>query len=477
MSIQFTSMQINLVINQFNRFTADAKKTLWLGLPIIIAHLLQMSMVFVDTIMVGNVSSQNLAALALATAIYSPVFLLMLGVFLALGSIISQLYGAGKTEEIMKNMVQGFWLSQLLAFISILALLNLGAVLHLMNYDPELIQIAEGYLSAICWGMPPLYAYLVLRMFAEGLSMTRPSMFIAFVGLLTNMMGNYTLIFGHFGFPALGAVGAGYATSLVHITMFAAILLFFLKASIFQKYRDLFYFSKPIWVYLRKILVIGIPNGLSIAFEVGLFSAVALFMGTFGVVAIASHQIAINIASVTFMVPMGLSNAITIRVGQEIGKQNYSNARFSGYSGVILCIMVMAVAASLFIFIPELLIGLYTKEEQVMNLAVQLLFMAAIFQLSDGMQVGAIGALRGLNDTRVPLAVNILAYWGIGLPLAYGAGVYLNYGPTAMWGGLIAGLSVAAVLHSWRFRILTQRLVLTKSYSVSVSGSLAQTTH
>ena len=450
--------QYNLY-SRLKRFSHESSLTLKLGLPVIIAHLLQTMMQFVDTIMAGHVSSHDLAGLAIATALYHPVFLLMLGILISLGSIIAQLFGAEKQQEIVTNVIQGLWLSQALAFISILILANLEPVLYWMDYEPEVIRVTSGYLKALCWGMPPVYAFLVLRMFSEGMSITRPTMYISLIGLGANIISNYALMFGHFGFPALGAVGAGWTTSMVHWVMFFVMLAFCLKASMFESYRKFIAFSRPSWLYLREILSIGIPNGFGIAAEVGLFAVVSLLMGTFGVTAIAGHQVAINIASVTFMLPMGLSIAISIRVGQAKGRGDYVATRYIGYAGIILSVLIMAVTATVFVNFPEMIVALYSDDPDVRSLAVQLLYMAAIFQLSDGMQVGALGALRGLKDTRVPFVTNVVSYWGVGLPTAYLIGVYYNFGPVGMWVGLIVGLSIAAVLHSWRFRTLTRRLL------------------
>ena len=447
--------------SQLTKFIHESSLTLKLGLPVIIAQLLQTLMQFVDTVMAGHVSSKDLAGLAIATALYHPVFLLMLGILIALGSIVAQLFGAGKPADIVTNVIQGLWLSLVLALVSILILANPEPVLYLMGYEAKVIQVAGDYLRALCWGMPAVYAYLVLRMFNEGLSITRPNMYFSLVGLGINIVGNYALMFGHFGFPAFGAVGAGWTTSMVHWVMFIVMLIFCLKGSLFESYRRVLSFSGPDWLYLREILRVGLPSGFSLAAEVGMFAMVSLLMGTFGVTAIAGHQIAINVASLTFMVPMGLSIAITIRVGQAKGRDNCREARYVGYAGILLCILVMAVTATIFILVPEMIVGLYTDDVHVRTLAAQLLYMAAIFQLSDGMQVGAMGALRGLKDTRIPFVANSIAYWVFGLPLAYLVGVNFNVGPIGMWVGLIAGLSIAAVFHSLRFRILTNRLLST----------------
>ena len=469
-------MQYNLY-SRLKRFSYESSLTLKLGLPVIIAHLLQILMQFVDTIMAGHVSSHDLAGLAIATALYHPVFLLMLGILITLGPIIAQLFGAEKQQEIVTNVIQGLWLSQVFAFLSILILANLEPVLYWMGYEAEVIRIASHYLKALCWGMPFVYAFNVLRMFSEGLSITRPTMYISVIGLGVNIVSNYALMFGYFGFPAMGAVGAGWATSMVYLVMFCAMLAFCLKALIFENYRRFIVFRKPSWLYLREILRIGIPNGFGMAAEVGLFATISLLMGTFGVTAIAGHQIAINIASVTFMLPMGLSIIISIRVGQAKGRSDYTATRYSGYAGIILCVLIMAITATVFVNFPEMIVALYSDDPDVSTLAVQLLYMAAVFQLSDGMQVGALGALRGLKDTRVPFITNLVAYWGIGLPIAYLVGVYFYFGPVGMWVGLIVGLSIAAVLHSWRFQILTRRLLKHQDREKSIDNEVLQMLH
>ena len=466
-----------LLFSNLKRFGYESLQTLKLGTPVIIAQLLQVMMQFVDTVMAGHISSNDLAGLAIATALYHPVFLLMLGILFAVRAIISQLYGGGNSSEITANVIQGLWLSQALALISICILVYPEPVLNLMGYESEVIRVAGEYLRALCWGMPAVYAYIVLRTFNEGLSYTRPNMYISLLGLGINIIGNYTLMFGHFGFPALGAVGAGWSTSLVHWVMFAVLLVYCLKSTLFKSYRNYVSFKRPAWLYLREILRIGIPNGFSLTAEVGMFAMVSLMIGTFGATAMSGHQIAINIASVTFMVPLGLSIAISIRVGQAKGRGNSRDARYIGFAGIFLCIIVMAVTASIFILVPENIVGFYTYEENVRTLAVQLLYMAAIFQLSDGMQVGALGALRGLKDTRVPFLANVLAYCGMGLPMAYLLGFHFHFGPVGMWVGLIAGLSIAGVMHCWRFQILTRRLLNLPYLEKSADDQITKLAH
>ena len=316
-------IEIPLYLN-LKRFGYESLQNLKLGIPVIMAQLLQVMMQFVDIVMAGLISSNDLAGLAMATALFHPVFLLMLGILFAVREIILHLSGAGNYLEVTANVIQCLWLSLALAMISICIFVYPESILNLMGYATELIRVAGEYLRAMCWGIPAVYAYIVLRTFNGGLSLTQPNMYISLLGLGINMMGNYTLMYGHFGFPALGAVGAAWSTSLMYWVMLVVILAYCLKSTLFKSYRDYLYFQKPKWIYLREILRIGIPNGFSLTAEVGLFAIVSLMIGTFGATAMSGHQIAINIASVAYMVPLGLSVAISIRVGKAKGSQNYT---------------------------------------------------------------------------------------------------------------------------------------------------------
>jgi len=451
-------MKLNKLSFKLKKFFHESLIILKLGYPLIISQLLMVLMEFFDSIMAGNVSPIELAGLAIALAIYHPLFLLVLGILIPLSAIISQLFGAENSEEIVNNVIQGLWISQIFALLSILFLSNTHHFLYSFGYEEEVIGIAIDYLKALCWGIPAIYAFLVLRMFTEGLSVTRPTMYFSLIGLGFKVILNYVLVFGKFDSPALGTEGAGWATSISNWIMLILFITFCAKSQLFFKYRKLLVFRRPTWLYLREILRIGMPHGFGVAAETGLFTAVSLMMGIFGVTAIAGHQIAINIASLTFMVPMGLSIAISIRVGMAKGKSNYKEAQYIGRVGVLLCILLMSLAALVFILVPGTIIKFYTDDLNVKNQAISLLFMAAIFQISDGMQVGALGALRGLKDTKIPFITNVFSYWGIGLPFAYIFGIHYKIGPEGMWLGLIIGLTIAAVLHSLRFNILTRRL-------------------
>jgi multidrug resistance protein, MATE family len=434
-----------------HRVIQEAGTTLKIGFPIILAQLLQMSMNFVDTVMAGRLSALDLAAVAIGSSILLPFFVFGLGTVMAVNPIVAQNYGSRKFNQIGANARQTLWLSQLVALPFFFIIRNLEPVMTGIGVTDEVILLADGYLRAISWGIFPGLAYGALRYFNEGLSVTRPGMYVALIGTIANIPLNYVLMYGKLGFPQLGAVGTGYASAVVYMIMFCAIFLFTYNFKPYHRFEIFARFRLPEKKYLKELFSIGAPIGVSATMEVSMFAIVSLLMGALGTIAVAGHQIAINFAAMTFMVPFGLSMAITARVGQAIGKGQVSQARFKGFVGVGLCTIFMSFTAILMILFPELIVSIYTNDAEVAEMAVSLLFMAAIFQISDGLQVGGFGALRGLKDTRKPMYVNIFAYVIVGLSLAWYLGIYIEKGPVGLWTGLIVGLTIAGILHNIRF--------------------------
>lgn len=434
----------------------EAGVTLRIGLPVIAAQLLQMSMNFVDTVMAGNLSAEDLAAVAVGGAVYFPFIMLAAGILMALTPIVAQLVGARRLEEIGANARQGLWLSLLLSVPLFFVIRNLGFVMELLDVTPSLIPVALGYVKAFSWGVFPLCGYMALRYFNEGMSVTRPSMYIAGLGVLINIPGNWVLMYGQLGFPAMGATGCGYASAIVSLVMFAAMLAFTVTHPPYRRFHIFTGLRRPQWNYIREIVRVGVPIGLSSTMEVTMFAVVSLLMGSLSAVAVAGHQVAINFSAMTFMVPFGLATAITTRVGNAAGKRTLEEARRRGFTGIALATLFMSGTAALMFTLPGLIVSMYTSDPGVREVAVGLLYMAAIFQISDGLQVSGYGALRGLKDTRVPMYVNLVAYWIVGLPLGYWLGIERGMGPQGLWIGLIAGLTVAAVLHNTRFYLLTR---------------------
>jgi MATE family multidrug resistance protein len=443
--------------NSYSEIKKEGLKLMALGSPIIATQLLRMGLNFTDTVMAGNLSALDLAAVAIGNAIYLPLGIFSMATLIAVNPMVSQLLGARKFEEIGKSARQMFWLILILAIPTFFLIRNLDIVMHLVGVTPEIIPIADGYLKAISWGILPLLAYAGVRYFSEGLSVTKPAMYIAAVSLVLNVGANYVLMYGKLGFPQLGAIGTGYATSIINL--FGAIVFISFTASFkpFKRFNIFARTSGPEWKYIGELIRVGVPNGISSTMEVLLFATVSLLMGTLSVKAAAAHQIAINVAATMFMIPFGLSIAISQRVGFSIGQGSMEKARFRGFIGIAVCAGLMTLTAMLLFLAPEFIISIYTDDIEVAGVAVSLLFMAAVFQISDGLQVGSFGALRGLKDTRIPMIVNFISYWVIGFPAGYMLGISLGYGPEGLWIGLICGLTVAAFLHNYRFNKLTKR--------------------
>ncbi len=429
----------------------EVSTLLKIGTPVIFAQLLQMSMSFVDTVMAGRLSPEDLAAVAVGSSILMPFVVLCLGCMMAVTPIVAQNMGGRELHRIGKNARQVLWLSQMLALPSFFVLRNLDGAFLLIGVTEDIIPIASGYLKAISWGIFPAYAYGALRYFNEGLSVTRPAMFVALIGTLINIPANYVLMFGKLGFPQLGAVGTGYASAIVFTVMFIGMFWFTYSHKPYHRFEIFSRIRLPEKKYLKELLQIGVPIGISSTMEVTMFAVVSLLVSTISTVAIAGHQVAINFAAMMFMIPFGLSVAISARVGNSIGRKRPDEARFRGYVGVGVSCCIMTVTATIIFLFPEQIATIYTDDLPVIEVAVQLLFMAAVFQISDGLQVSGFGALRGLKDTKIPMYVNLVAYWLLGIPFAWYMGFVAGYGAPGLWMGLIAGLTVAGVLHNIRF--------------------------
>lgn len=449
-------MNVSKSSHQFNT-RQEIATLLKIGSPVIIAQLLQMSTSFVDTIMAGRLSPEDLAGVAVGSSLFMPLMVLSLGCMMAVTPIVAQNIGGRNFSLIGKNARQVLWLSQLLAIPSFFILRNLDMAFGLIGVTDEVAVIASGYLKAISWGIFPAYAFGALRYFNDGLSVTRPTMFVAFVGAIANIPVNYTLMFGKLGLPKLGAMGAGYGSAIVFFIMFSGLFLFTYTHKPYKRFEIFSRVRLPEKKYLSELLSIGVPIGISSAMEVTIFAAVSLLASTISTYAVAAHQVAINFASLMFMIPFGLSVAISARVGNAVGKQRMDEARARGYTGIGVSSALMVCTAAVMFLFPNTIVSIYTTDQAVADLAVQLIFMAAIFQLSDGLQVSAYGALKGLKDTKIPMLVNLVAYWILGFPIAYYIGIVLGYGAPGLWIGLIVGLTIAGILHNIRFYQLTTR--------------------
>lgn len=435
---------------------SEGRKLLRLAGPLIAAQIASIASNFVDAVMAGRLGAEALGSVAVGASVWMTVALTITGVLMALPPLVAQHRGAGELGRIAPTTWQSFWIAMALAGAGMVLLRSIRPLLTLIDVDAALVPLILGYLNAFSWGLPGLCGYLVLRLMSEGLALTRPAMYFGLLGVVINIAGNYALMFGHWGFPALGVIGCGYSTAIVVWIQFLGLALYVAARA---HYRELDLFARvtrPDPRQIAELLRVGLPIGGAHFIESSLFSSVALLLSSLGALAVAAHQIAINFAAITFMIPLGLSMAITVRVGYALGRGDSAGVRTAGTIGMGIALALQMVSASVMLLFPSVIAGLYTDDREVLEAAVELLFLAALFQLSDGLQVSAAGALRGLRDTRVPMLITVLAYWVIGLPLGWTLGFGAGFGARGMWTGLIAGLTVAAVLLSRRFLRLSR---------------------
>ncbi len=428
--------------------------------PIIAAQITQSAMGFVDTIMSGRVSAVDLAAVAMGSSIWHPVFLFMLGVLMAVTPSVAHLHGAGRTSDIGHHVRQALLLGLAMGLLLILPLRCAEPLLLWLQVDPAAVPVTLAYLNGVSWGMPAIAGYFVLRHFSEALSYTRPSMLIGFVGLAFNLLANYMLIYGKFGLPALGGAGCGWATALTMWVMFLCMALTVQRGRVYGAAGVFAAWPRPERRELLQIVRLGLPIGCALFVETSIFAVIALLLGALGADTVAAHQICLSFATFIFMIPMSISSAIAVRVGHSLGESNFRNARRAAYTGIALTASLAIISATLCYLFPGPVAALYTENAAVAEMAAGLLMLGALFQVSDAIQVSTAGALRGYKDTKVPMILLIFAYWGVGFPLGYTLGLTGLWGEplgaAGFWIGLIAGLSVAAVLLSLRLRVISR---------------------
>jgi len=441
------------------RSVVEAKGILRLAGPLVANNLALAGMSFADTVMAGRLGTIDLAAVAVGGSAWMIVFLFGLGMLMAVSPVVAHAYGAGRWEDAGVSLRQALWLSQALAAIAFVVLLGAGPLLLLIGVDPQVVPLTSGYLFAISFGLPGVFAFLAMRFMSEGVGWTRPIMYAAAVGLVVNVFGNWVLMYGNLGFPRLGAVGCGMASAIAMWCMFATMLIYLLRSPRYDRYALWVRLEGPRWPVQREIMGLGLPIAASVEAEAGLFAGTALIMATLGATQVAGHQIAINYAATMFMVPLAFHSATTIRVGQALGRGEARQARRAGWTGIAMCGLFMLASAFVLFLFRERIASFYTSDPELLPLATALLTMAMVFQVSDGLQVGAAGALRGFKDTRIPMLMNVGSYWLLAFPMAWYAGVHARLGPVAVWVALITGLTVTALLLNARFLRLSNRRV------------------
>jgi MATE family multidrug resistance protein len=429
----------------------EVRRTLQLAIPVVLTQLGGIAMGIADTIMVGRLGPEPLSAVALGNSLSFTVLVVCMGAMLALDPMVSQAFGAGRHADCGKAMDHGFVLSTLLALPTMLLLGMALPILKLLRQSDELASMAASYIYGILPGVLPFLLFSVMRQFLQGVARPRPAMTIVILANVLNIFANWILIYGNLGAPALGATGAAWATTLVRSIMCIGLLFWMLRQADLQVFAFRLW-PRPIEVpLLARMARLGFPVGLQFGLEVGVFASASVMMGWLGTLQLAGHQTALNICSTSFMIPMGFSSTAAVRVGHALGRDDVPGARRAAFLAYGLGCIFMATAALSFFFAPEIFVGVYTDDPELMEMGVALLTIGAIFQMSDGTQTIAIGALRGAADTRASMFVAFVAYWLVGLPLGWALAFPGGMGASGLWWGLTAGLTLVAITLGLRF--------------------------
>ncbi len=446
---------------------AELRATFTLAWPLVIAQVAQNALQATDVIMMGWLGPEALAAGTLANSFMMPLFLFGVGVVGAVAPLTAQARGARDIKAIRRVVRQGFWAAIVLAAILIPVVLQFGTVYRALGQDPALVARAEEYIQIAVLLLAPAMGVIVLRSLLSSFEGTRIILLITVGGVIFNAIGNYLLMFGHLGLPRLELRGAAIATVLTNIFMLAVMLTYVLRHRRFRRFHILLRFWKPDWARFREIFRIGTPIGLTVLAEVSLFAAAAILMGRLGTDELAAHAVALQCASLAFMVPLGLGIAATVRVGIAYGRRDAEGIRKAGWTSFMLGTAFMTVSALTFILLGPTIVSVFLdpllpENQTALALAATYLVIAGLFQLVDGAQVVAAHALRGLSDTKIPMLMAIFGYWMVGMPVAYVMGFVFDMRGVGIWLGLAAGLAFVAALLVGRFA-MRERLGLLRA--------------
>lgn len=415
--------------------------------PILITQISMYSMNLIDTVMSGRAGTEDLAGVAIGSSLWMPVSVGLIGILLAVTPIVAQLLGSQQKTEIRETVNQALYISIALSvLIIVIGTFLLNPILHAMKLDPAVEHIARHYLIALAFGIMPLFATNVIRNFFDAHGLTRVTMIIMLMALPFNFLLNYMLIFGKFGMPRLGGIGAGYATTITYWILLGISIFMAFKVNLTRQYRLFIQWSYPSIRAWKEQLSIGVPIGLSIFFETSIFSGVTLMMGIlFDTVTIAGHQAAMSFTSMIFMLPLSISMALTIVVGFSVGGKRLDTAREYTRFGVIAAIGILSVSSIFLYIFRESIAMLYSDEPHVIALTMQFLIFGIFYQLSDAIQASLQGVLRGYKDVKIPFITALISYWGVGFPAGYLLSAHTKLGPYGFWIGITIGLSCAAI--------------------------------
>ena len=429
----------------------DLRDLARLALPVTLVQIGMMAMGAVDTVMVGRVTPTDLAAVAIGNLYFFGVAVFGMGVLFALDPVISQAEGARDANAVARGVQRGGLLALVLTTLASVSLLPAGPILGALRQPPEVVPVAAAYAWASILGVYPFYGFVVLRQSLQAMGKIRPLLWTVAAANVVNILLNWILIYRNMGAPELGAVGSGWATSLSRWFMMLMLILAgwpLLRPSL-RPFRPEAMALQP----LARLLRVGAPIGAQQSLEFGVFGAAGLLIGLMGTIPVASHQVALQLAALTFMVPVGVAQATSVLVGQAVGRADPPAARRAAGAGLLVGAAFMSVTAALFLLFPEPLAAVFSVDRPVIATAATLLPIAGVFQIFDGLQVVAAGALRGVADTRVPMILNFVGFWLVGLPICVVLGIVFDRGPAGVWWGLAIGIGIVATLLLCRVRI------------------------
>lgn len=432
-------------------------KTLKIAYPVMLSQIGHILVGIIDSLMVGQLGPEPLAASSFANSVFSVFLMFGIGLSFGITPLVAQADGKQDEGTITRVLRQGIILCIVAGLVLFLGLWLVYYALPYLGQTEQVVTLGEPYYLIIAGSIIPLIIFQSFKQFAEGLSVTKQMMFITIGANLLNVAFNYVLIFGHLGFPELGLNGAGWATLISRIFMMMAACWFVFKGRPFTRFRDGFKLLKAKAGYFKPMLQIGIPAGTQFLFEVGAFSMAAVMMGWLGDKELAAHQIAIGLVALSYMAATGISAASTVRIGNLIGRSDGTNLFRTGNANFALSLFVMSACAVIFVLIHDIVPGFYIDDGEVIRIAGSLIVIAGFFQLSDGVQVVGLGNLRGMSDVKVPTVITLVAYWGLAMPVSYVFGFMLGFGPEGIWYGLLTGLTTAAILLYFRFRRLSKK--------------------
>ncbi|MCX2680274.1 MATE family efflux transporter [Galbibacter sp. EGI 63066] len=453
------------------KYTKEFGYNLRLAFPVILGMLGHTFVAFADNVMVGQLGTAELAAVSLGNSFIFIAMSIGIGFSTAITPLVAEADAAGNIESGRSSLKHGTLLCTLMGLILFIMLLFAKPLMYLMDQPVEVVELALPYLDLVAFSLVPLIVFQALKQFSDGLSQTKYPMYATLVANIMNITLNYLLIFGKFGFPQMGIIGAAIGTLVSRFSMVVFLWFLFKKNSKIKQYVTHFKWKVIDKDRIKKIIDLGFPSALQMLFEVGIFTSAVWLSGVLGKNPQAANQIALNLSSMTYMVGVGLSVAAMVRVGNQKGLLDFKNLRRIAVSVFFLTFLIEVVFALFFIVFKDGLPTIYLDQNDMMNLAdntevitiaSQLLLIAAFFQISDGLQVVFLGALRGLQDVKIPTLITFVAYWIIGFPISYYLGLKTNVGNMGIWIGLLSGLTIAAIFLYFRFNYLTRKLIKTQ---------------